>query len=405
MGEAMMFRYPSEGGSSGNTLITQIFKENSNFTVPKGVKQVDVRIFGGGGGGISKRTISGAGGGGGWMNNAIINVTPGEVIPITIGAGGLGKFNTASSIANAGSGGTTSFGTYLSAAGGKGGSIYYGTSNVTISNINMGFFSNISIGGDGGSGGGAVAAVKIEFSNSGNMGYIYTGLYTSGVAFGGHGHQFGGGGACAYSTWYTMAGNGGIWGGGGGGTSIDLNRTGNVKGGIGGTYGGNGGCNSSGSYSSPENGTNTMSYTNISNDVKGNGLYGFYQNSSFNINNLVTTHNFGGGGYGGNGGKAFSNTYAFSTGGGGYGAHGGNIVICGVGGGGGYGKNGYGGTGTAYTIGGGGAYGPGGSEHSKPMDGGGGAGITVKSDNRGIYNSLKDRENGASGICIIQYYL
>ncbi|MBR3598872.1 MAG: hypothetical protein IKL53_03240, partial [Lachnospiraceae bacterium] len=76
------------------------------------------------------------------------------------------------------------------------------------------------------------------------------------------------------------------------------------------------------------------------------------------------------------------------------------------GGGGGYGKNGYGCTGTAYTVGGGGAYGPGGSSYDTPKDGGGGAGITFNNySNSGIYNSLKTRENGASGICIIQYYL
>ena len=89
MGEAMMFRYPGASGkSNGNYLVTEIFKENGNFCVPKGVTEVQVTLFGGGGSGNAMnsgqaqdeyQTIAGsAGGGGGWMNKNTVTVTPGD---------------------------------------------------------------------------------------------------------------------------------------------------------------------------------------------------------------------------------------------------------------------------------------------------------------------------------------
>lgn len=111
MGEALLTRPGgADGGSSGGkTLMTEIITEDKLWTVPKAKNQsFSVRIFGGGAAGDTVH-----GGGGGWMNNNILNLEAGKVIPITIGAGGM---NNQSSMV----GQTTSFGTYLSALGGQG---------------------------------------------------------------------------------------------------------------------------------------------------------------------------------------------------------------------------------------------------------------------------------------------
>ena len=193
MGEALMFRAGGEGSGGKYELMTNIFTANTNFQVPYNIKdnEIHVLMFGGGGG---------------WMNNAIINVTPGEVIPITIGAGGTGAIGTS---VTANSGGTTSFGTYLSANGGEGGSIQ----------------SGVAIGGNGGSGGGASCPTL----NTNNFFDIY-GVYSNGLAKGGTGYQFGGGAEASHKNNYG-GGNGGMWGGGGGGG-----------------YGGNGGNGYSATY-------------------------------------------------------------------------------------------------------------------------------------------------------------
>ena len=85
------------------------------WNVPNSLRgSVKVLLFGGG----AASTIgsySGAffGGGSGWMNNGEFSITPGSQINIVIGAGGI--FGTGST-----AGGTSSFGTYLSANGGSG---------------------------------------------------------------------------------------------------------------------------------------------------------------------------------------------------------------------------------------------------------------------------------------------
>jgi hypothetical protein len=81
-------------GSTGNTQWVDMgqFKSffnpgylSGSWTVPAGVTKIMVEIWGGGGGGSK-----GAGGGGGGYLMAILNVTPGESIPYTIGGGGTG---------------------------------------------------------------------------------------------------------------------------------------------------------------------------------------------------------------------------------------------------------------------------------------------------------------------------
>ena len=331
MGNAFLTR---RGGSSSSSyeLKTEIYETDKLWTVPKAKDQMFmVRIFGGGGGGATyiemqgDPVTKGAGGGGGFMNNAELVLQPGQVVPITIGKGGLYNIQTGNmwSESSAGSGGVTSFGTYLAANGGQGGRTTSG-----------------GYGGNGGSGGGSCMQ-------------------------GGIGYQFGGGGG--RSTQIT-GGNGGKWGGGGGGTTGRR---------------GNGGClyentsnvNQVTNYSKL-NGTNTIGNSSIPLDLQGAGNDG--------AGGIMG----GGGGYGGNGGNSGESSTDLCRpvcgGGGGYGGNGGSYG----GGGGGYGGAGgdWCGGGGAYGIGGSngsdGSYGGGGAgmynrSSSQQYAGNGGNGICI----------------------------
>lgn len=273
MGEALLIKAGSSGDSSRRTgLITEIFTSNTLWRVPEGIKnnQVSVRIFGGGSCGDYEH-----GGCGGYMNNATLTLDKNTDIFIIIGEGGTALAYNA--------GGTTSFGTYLSANGG-------------------------TIAGGGSGGGGC--------SNGGYLGNAAPGM------------QFGGGGGYAN-------GNGGTWGGGGGNIAGSSGGYGNCF--RGGAYGGNG----SNRNTLAKSGINTINmdldYTGYGN--AGTGYGGGGGGYGGNGGNAVT-NNYnsiingaapgGGGGYGANGGVG--NLYYLSYdkcyywgggGGGGYGGDGG----------------------------------------------------------------------------------
>lgn len=180
-------------------LVFESIDESGNWTVPSnlyGGKIFAVAVGGGGGGGHTKSSgFPGGAGGSGHLIFGTLSVTPGQSIPVVIGAGGA----VASTYTrNGNSGGATSFMGYTAQGGGGGGS--YNSSSSPITN-----------GGDGGAGGGG--------------GFLYSGM--SGQ-HGGHG-SFGGGGGCSGG----IGGNGGTYGGGG--------ATNSGTSGTGGTYGGNGG--------------------------------------------------------------------------------------------------------------------------------------------------------------------
>lgn len=412
MAEAIISRRGGNGGIGFKEVLnTVIITINNNWKVPSTIsnKNIFVRIFGGGADGNARR-----GGGSGYMNNGIISVNAGQVIPITIGQNGTYA-------------GTTSFGTYLSAnggfaaSGGSGGGTW--DDNGGIGYQFGGGGSNTAFGGNGGTWGGGGA--------SGDRG-IYGTFNKSG-----DGGEYGGGGGymITYDTddsnpsadifSFGSGGNGGNYGGGGGAAQIwfagSLYGTGDI--GIGGTYGGNGGV---GNRSNALNGTNTSTWTNVFND--GNGYFrgrgrsgnrgsGYYRRTTYD-QYLNVYAGGGGGGYGGNGGNGvvIGNSFpsvamadAGTGGGGGYGSNGGRNAGGGggyggdggsnYGGGGGYGKgaiggNDAGGGGGYYSkggnnTGGGGGYGNGGDMGE---DGGYGAGGGARSG------------NGGNGICIIQFY-
>jgi hypothetical protein len=95
----------------------QGFTTSGNFTVPAGVTTVEAEVWGAGSGSFASTAsfASGGGAGGGYGRRRIAGLTPGQVIPVTVGAGGAAG-TTGGGWALPG--GTSSFGVYVSATGG-----------------------------------------------------------------------------------------------------------------------------------------------------------------------------------------------------------------------------------------------------------------------------------------------
>ena len=160
----------------------------TNFVVPDGVFSVYAEVYGGGGGaGVQDWNTGqahGEGGGGGGFAGGWVSVTPGQVIPVTVGARGTG-----SGVGSGTAGGTSSFGSFMSATGGTPGS---------------------SNGAPGGGGTGIGGQINL----TGSMGLDGTGFKAYAFAFGGDAAgPHGGKGARAASVQAT-------WPGGGGGLGI-----------------------------------------------------------------------------------------------------------------------------------------------------------------------------------------
>ena len=243
MSEVVISRRGGSSSGSGKNMVTEYITENKLWTVPKAKDQkFDVRIFGAGGG---SRKYNGAGGG--WMNNDILVLTKGESIQINIGGvAGWNSWNT---------GGSSSFGGYLSANGGTTYSGGSGGADLTVSGAQAkGYqFGGGPYSGRGGPWGG--------------------GGYGGGSHAGGTGGIYGGGGGSDFS----YGGNGGYYGGGGGGGRGDYYN----NGGLGGWYNDNGTWKQSGLAgnggrydTNGENGTNTIGWANVLKDENGNYITG-----------------------------------------------------------------------------------------------------------------------------------
>lgn len=131
----------------------QIFTTNGNFTVPCGVTSIQVECWGGGGGGAgdgTSNTTAGCGGGGGGYSLAVISVTPGVVIPYTVGTGGAGGASGAN-----GTAGTATTFSVVTAAGGAGGRAEAAGGGAggagSTTNGNNGLCTATTTGGAGGS--------------------------------------------------------------------------------------------------------------------------------------------------------------------------------------------------------------------------------------------------------------
>lgn len=207
--------------------------------------QVEVLVVAGGGGG--GMDMGGGGGGGGVIYTTYV-VKPGELIPVTVGAGGQGGPQGSGGYRTDGTGpqpsahqftisatngGNSVFGNLTAIGGGYGGSSYFD------------YTPNLGIGASGGSGGGTSGYSNgtVKAGQAGTAGQGYRGGQGGGQYYSG-----GGGGAGGIGTDSTAQPNGGpgrlcsilgvdlYWGGGGGGSSYTLATGGN--GGIGGGGGG-----------------------------------------------------------------------------------------------------------------------------------------------------------------------
>jgi hypothetical protein len=196
---------------------TTTLLKSGNFTVPAGVTSVTVETIGAGGGGAGGAyTYGGGGGGAGAVKTATIPVTPGQIIPYTIGtagtAGTAGSLTVAAG--NGGNGGSTSFGSSVVANGGFGGQ----GATAGIGNGVGGFAGGI--GGTNGTNGASNLGSRTYGGNGGTTAIGISGQGSTGSA-----------------TSYT-APTAGVRGAGGGAGSGWLNSNGNL--GDAGAIGGNG---------------------------------------------------------------------------------------------------------------------------------------------------------------------
>ena len=235
--------YNNGGWNPLNTSIVtnyQSFTSSGTFTVPTGVRNVQVLVVGGGGGG--GYTGGGGGGGGAVMFIPNYQVTPGTNITVTVGAGGAYNQN----------GGNSQWGTHQIAwgggAGGSGTDRSFGQPGAPTTGASGGGGSatssqvgspapGSSLGSAGGyaliqtpfpSGGGGGASQCGNAAGAGVCGAGGAGMYFQMFLSYGQSGWFGGGGGGFYPS--NTAGAGGLGGGGAG----QNNGTSNTGGGGGG---------------------------------------------------------------------------------------------------------------------------------------------------------------------------
>ena len=197
---------------------TATFSSSGTFTIPAGVTSLTVQAWGGGG--CSGNNTDGrgrGGGGGGAYTGGTIAVTPGAVLNITVGAGGI--YNNGNTVLDDGF--ASSVGVIV-ANGGKRGLI---ANNTVTNNGGNGGLASVNPGG---------VASFLSF-NGGNGGSGYVGADNGGG---------GGGGESA-----SFLGNGNSGGNGTSGGTGGTGGTGNVSGGDGGKGSNNGTSNSSNGFS------------------------------------------------------------------------------------------------------------------------------------------------------------
>jgi hypothetical protein len=185
----------------------QTFLTSGEFVVPAGVTRVEVEIWGAGSGSYASvpQIASGGGAAGGYAKKLVTGLTPGQTIPVTVGAGGVA--GTTGGVA-AGPGGASTFGLFVSATGGS-----LNLQATTSAPENGATPPGVGVGGDVNFTG---SAGQAAVSNQGGMGGAAPigGAQNSGAT--GNTGMFPGGGASGAGTGATgnSAFNGGTGGGG-----------------------------------------------------------------------------------------------------------------------------------------------------------------------------------------------
>ncbi len=195
----------------------ETFNTSGSFTVPSGVKQIQVQAWGGGGGGKENSGNSaGGGGGGGAFAQGVLTVTPAQQFNINIGAGGAVSTNgTASTFI--GNGFDFAAGGGLSGAA----SVFGGAGGTSVFNTGIYITTLSFLGGAGGEG---LASGNPNSRRAGGGGgsaltNANGGIGVDGAAGGAGGTGTGAGGAGGIGT--TVGVNGTVPGGGGGGKGTD----------------------------------------------------------------------------------------------------------------------------------------------------------------------------------------
>ena len=115
--------WASTAPTGGGQLQTVIFSSSSTWTCPTGVTKAQVVCVGGGSGSAVNAAgtcTSAANGGFGGVAVALVTVVPGTVYTITVGVGSVGVGTISLSTISSAAGGTTSFGSLVTATGGGG---------------------------------------------------------------------------------------------------------------------------------------------------------------------------------------------------------------------------------------------------------------------------------------------
>ena len=208
---------PVWADAGGGLQSQQVFTANGTYTKPSGIKKIKVTLTGGGAGGGSGTSSHNPGGGGGAGGTSIeiIDVSSlSSTVAVTVGAGGTAAAAGANQTGAAG--GTTSFGSYLSATGGTGGYDATGTTAATSGRGGLGSNGQINLrGGWGGEHGANNAQDNVGGGHGGSSFWGGGGRkandWSSTHAKGGTDVAIGaGGGAGIHSNYPGATGNGGI---------------------------------------------------------------------------------------------------------------------------------------------------------------------------------------------------